>query len=257
MPRPEKVFRSDALILRRHEFGEADRLLTVLTPDHGKLRAIAKGVRKPASHMAGHVELFSRVQMLLARGQELYTVSQSEQVEPFLPLREDLDRGAYAYYVVELLDRFTEPEEPAPMLYALLDAALGWLCAPDVDLPLVARYFELKLLSLVGFQPALFRCAVGQEDLQPRDQYFSAQDGGVVCPDHRRGHAVLPLSLPSLKALRFIQTRDYGEVARRVHMTPLVRQEVERTLADYLVHHLETRLKSVEFIHRLRQREQG
>ena len=257
MPRPEKVFRTEAIILRRHEFGEADRLLTVLTPDHGKLRAIAKGVRKPASHMSGHVELFSRGQMLLARGQELYTLSQSEQVEPFLALHEDLDRGAHAYYLVELLDRFTESEEPAPMLYALLDAALGWLCAPDADLSLVARYFELKLLTLVGFQPALFRCAVGQEELKPRDQFFSAQDGGVVCPEHRRGHMMLPLSLASLKALRFIQSRDYGDVARRVHMTSLVRQEVERTLADYLVHHLEMRLKSVEFIHRLRQRDQG
>jgi DNA repair protein RecO (recombination protein O) len=255
MPRPEKVFRTEAIILRRYEFGEADRLLTLLTPDHGKLRAIARGVRKPTARMTGHVELFSRAWVLLARGQELYTVSQAEQLEPYLPLREDLERGAHAHYVVELLDRFSEDEEALPPLYALLDATLGWMCASDADLGLVTRFFELQLLRLVGFQPSLFRCAVGQEEVKPQDQFFSAPDGGVICPAHAPGHAAIPLSLAALKTMRFLQTRQYGEVRQRVRMTDAIRSEVERALRGYIVHLLESQLKTVDFIHRLQHRD--
>ncbi len=252
MPRPDHVFRTEAIVLRRYDFGEADRLLTLLTPEHGKLRAIARGARKPAGRMTGHVELFSRAKMMLSRGHELYTIAQAEQAEPYLALREDLERGTYAYYLVELLDCFSEFEEPNQPLYALLNAALGWLCALDAHLQLVTRFYELHLLSLVGFQPELFQCTGGREELEPQDQYFSVPDGGVVCPDHVFGRAAVPLSLTALKALRFLQTRDYETVKRRVQVSTAVHQELERILQAYIVHFLEMRLKSVEFIHRFR-----
>ncbi len=128
MPKEERVFRTDALILRRQDFGEADRLLTVLTPEHGKIRAIAKGTRKPTARKTGHVELFALVDMLIARGRELHVVTQAETKEPFLLLREDLMRGAYADYVVELLDRFTAEQDTSRAEFELLSHALGWLC---------------------------------------------------------------------------------------------------------------------------------
>jgi DNA repair protein RecO (recombination protein O) len=251
MPRPEKVFKTEAIILRRYEFGEADRILTLLTPEHGKLRAIAKGARKITSKMSGHVELFCRIHGLLAQGGELYVLSQAEQLEPYLPLREDMRRLAHAHYIVELLDRFTEFEEASQPMFALLEAALHWLCADGVDLPLVARFFELRLLRLTGFEPSLFQCVVGEEDLSPRDQYFSVVEGGVVCPEHRAGHIVMPLSLTALKMLRYMATRDYDAV-KRVHVDPPLHDELERILQSYLVHLLESRLKSAEFIHRLK-----
>lgn len=252
MPRPEKVFKSEAIILRRQDFKEADRLLWLLTPDHGKLRAIAKGVRKMNGRMTGHVELFSRAHMLLASGQELYTVSQAEQLEPYLPLREDLRRGGYAWYLVELLDRFSEFEEAQPALFHLLNAALGWLCDAESDLPLVARFFEMRLLRLVGFEPSLFQCAVGQEDLEPCDQYFCVNDGGVVCADHRRGRSVLPISLTAFKVLRYMQRQDFAAV-RRVRIDPVIHAELERITQAYIVHLLEMRLRSIDFLHRLTQ----
>ncbi len=253
MPRPERTFRTDAIILRRQEFGEADRLLTLFTPEHGKLRAIAKGARKPTGRKTGHVELFTRVAMMINYGRELHVVAQAELIEPYLPLREDLERGAYANYVVELLDSFSETEETNRSLYKLLDATLGWLSEPGVDLRLLARFYELKVLELVGFQPSLFNCAIGQEEIQPQDQFFSVMEGGVICPLHARtGSFITPLPLTTLKVLRYLQTRDY-DVIRRLHIDNVMHLELERILQNYIVHLLERRLKSVDFIRKLRR----
>ncbi len=257
MPRPERTFRTDAIILRRHDFGEADRLLTVFTPEHGKLKAIAKGSRKPAGRRTGHVELYTRVAMMIAYGRELHVVTQAELVEPYLPLREDLERGAYANYVIELLDHFSEAEEANPPLYHLLDDTLARLCAPQVDLRLLTRHYELNTLRLVGFQPSLFNCAIGQEPIEPKDQFFSAREGGVVCPLHARGgSAIVPLNLTVLKTLRYLQTRDY-DVIRTLRIDGQLHFELERLLQNYIVHVLERQLKSVEFIRRLRRQGQA
>ncbi len=254
MPRPERVFRTEAVILRRQDFGEADRLLTLLTPEHGKLRAIAKGARKPTARKTGHVELYTLVDMLIARGRELHIVQQAETKEPFLRLREDLLRGSYAAYLVELLDRFTAEQDPGRGEFRLLVQALGWLCDED-DPRLVARYYELRLLELAGFAPALHTCAIGQEPLEPRDQFFSPADGGVVCPDHRAGlDRGLPLSLNALKVLRHLQRQPWHAV-RQLQVGGPLHQDLERMMHAYISYLLEQRLQSVEFLRKLRLEE--
>jgi DNA repair protein RecO (recombination protein O) len=255
MPRPERTFRSNAIIMRRQDFGEADRLLTIFTPEYGKMRVIAKGARKPAGRKTGHVELLTRAAMLIGYGREIHVLQQAELIEPFMPLREDLERGAYATYVAELADHFSEFEEQNVSLYKLLNATLGYLSEETVDLRLTARFYELHLLSLVGFQPSLFQCAVGQEDIEPQDQFFSLSDGGLVCPNHVKASSqVIPITLTALKTLRYLQTRDY-DVVRKLRLDSVMQLEIERMLQNYIVHLLEHRLKSVEFIRRLRRME--
>lgn len=252
MPKPERTFRTDAVILRRKDFGEADRLVTLLTPTHGKLRAIAKGARKPTARKTGHVELFALVDMLLSRGRELHIVSQAETKEPFLALREDLIRGTYANHLVELLDRFTAEQDTGRAEFDLLVSALGWLCT-DVDPRLVARFYEMALLGLAGFAPSLHNCAVGHEDLEPQDQFFSPVDGGVICPEHHAGlDRGMPLSLTALKTLRYMQTRPWDAIRSLTIKGPL-HLELERTLLAYITFLLEQRLQSVEFLRKLRR----
>src|SRR5262245_32146810 len=121
----DRSFRTPAIILKRRDFGEADRLLTVITPRHGKMDVIAKGARKLISHKTGHVELYTRADMLIHRGRDLSVVEQAEMISPYLPLREDLQRGAYATYAAELVDRFVTPgEEEMSALFYLLDDTL-------------------------------------------------------------------------------------------------------------------------------------
>lgn len=258
MPTRARTYRTEAIVLRRKDIGEADRILTLLTPDHGKVRVVAKGIRKPRSRKAGHLELFTRVSLLVAAGRDLDLITQAEAVEMYRPLREDLLRGAYAAYAVELLDKFTPDQQEAGDLYALLAGVLAWLgAAPD---PAIAvRYYELRLLTLAGYQPELRRCVLGGETIVAEDQFFSVMQGGVVCAKCGRpansGPALpglLPVSVEALKFLRYFQAQP-PEKAAGLTLAPPVLHEMERVLQRYIVYILERQLKSVEFL-RLIQR---
>lgn len=253
MPRPDRAFRTPALILKRRDFGEADRLLTVLTPGHGKLDVIAKGARKPTSTKTGHVELFTRADLLIHRGRELGIAVQAEMVAPYLQIREDLDRGAYASYVAELLDRFTaEGDEESAGLFRLLDETLDRLCHDD-DPRLAVRYYEIRLLDLVGFRPELNECVISREPVRAEDQYFSYVEGGVVRPEHAVHTAsIIPVPMVTLKLLRHMQRSSYEHV-KSLKISPALHNDVERVMLGYITFLLEQRLQSVDFIQRLRR----
>jgi DNA repair protein RecO (recombination protein O) len=246
------VYQTTAIVLRRTDFGEADRLLTALTPDRGKLKLIAKGARKPTSRKSGHVELFCHSRFMVAVGRELDIVTQAEMLDPHVPLREDLLRTTYAYYVAELADAFTAERDENQPLFSLVRDALDWLCEAD-DLALVARYYELHLLALVGYQPQLFVCAGCRERLQQEANYLSAADGSVLCSGCGHGRAgASELSVNALKVLRFLQTRGW-ETCRLLRLSPSSHAEVEQAMQKYITYHLERKLKSVDFVHHLRQ----
>lgn len=253
MTRPERSFRTPALILKRRDFGEADRILTILTPERGKLDVIAKGARKPTSQRAGHVELYTRADMLIHSGRDLGIVAQAEMVEPFLALREDLTRGAYASYAVELLDRFTgEADAGYVELFTLLDDTLGRLCS-DSDPRLAVRYYEVRLLDLVGFRPELQQCVISREPIQAEDQFFSYLLGGVVRPGWaHEGVGLTRISLPTLKLLRHMQRSAYSQV-RSLQIAPGLHDDAERVLLGYITAILERKLQSVDFIRRVRR----
>ena len=265
-------------MLRRKDIGEADRVLTLFTPGRGKIRAIAKGIRKPRSRKAGHLELFTRAKLLLATGRDLDHVTQAEMVEAYRPLREDLLRSAYAAYMVELLDRFTPDEEENEALYDLLSQGLAWSSGAGEGaaegsavgeagaLSLAARYFELHLLSMAGYQPQLQRCLMCGQALKPEDQFFSPGEGGVICPRCAAAAAkappgrtpqrvgLTPVSLNALKVLRYIQSNTYDKVAA-LNVSARTQGEVEYLLARYITILLERQLKSVEFLKLIRREE--
>jgi DNA repair protein RecO (recombination protein O) len=249
----ERSLRTPAIILKRRDFGESDRLLTVLTLRHGKLDVIAKGARKPANTKTGHVELFTCADMLIQRGRDLDIVSQAEMVEPYLPLREDLQRGAYATFAAELLDRFTTVgEEDLHKLFTLLSETLQRLCE-DSDPRLVVRYYEIHLLDLVGFRPELTECVVSRELVIAEDQFFSYPDGGVVIPKYSHLRPSLaPISMGTLKLLRHMQRSSYDHV-KMLKISPEMHSEVERLMLGYITYLLERQLQSVDFIRRIRR----
>ncbi len=246
----ERVYRANAVILKRSDLGEADRLLTIYTPTHGKMRVIAKGVRKIQSRKSGHVELFTHTNLLLARGRNLDIVTQAETIEPFLALRADLQRTAYGFYFCELVDQFAEESVENPAVFDLLLDGFRWIGASENPW-LTARYFELHVLAHLGYQPQLHYCVHDNAPIEPVDNYFDAARGGVVCPRHGEiDKSARPLSLNALKTLRFIQTHPYDEVLR-LQLSPATRAEVEGTLLRYITAILERRLKSTEFLRML------
>jgi DNA repair protein RecO (recombination protein O) len=250
--RRQRLYRVSALVLKRREMGEADRLLTVLTRDRGKLTLLAKGVRKPASRKAGHLEPFTHVELLVARGKNLDLVTQAETLEAHRNLREDLWRSSWAYYVVELADAFIQDEDPHELLFDLVLATLGRLDRGQ-EATLVVRYCELHLLSFAGYQPQLFHCVQCGQPLKPETNFLSLERGGALCPQHgAHQDGTLVLTLPALKVLRFLQSRPWEQVSR-LHPTAETSQQVEALLAQYIAYHLERSLRSPVFLSRLKQ----
>lgn len=235
------------------DLGEADRLLTLLTPKYGKVRAIAKGVRRPQSRKAGHLEPFTRSSLLLARGRELDIITQAEALEHYSQLKADLLTLSQAAYVVELLDRFAVEATEGENLYQLLLNTLERLDGggkPEA----VIRYFEIRLLDLVGFRPELFQCVSCGREIQAEDQYFSLSLGGVLCPACGEANQPdsLPLSLAALKVLRHYQRSTYA-AATRPRIRAEVSREIENLMEEYLTYILEQKLKVPSFVREVRR----
>ncbi len=248
----ERSLRVQCVVLRHTEWGEADRLLWLYTRERGKLRAIAKGVRKPRSRKAGHLEPFTRVDLLLAFGRDFWIVTQAQTVDAYLALRDDLLRTGYAAYVIELLDRFTYEEGENRALYALLVDTLSRTANED-DPFLTVRYYEIRLMDLVGFRPDLFHCVNCKAVVQAEDQYFSAEQGGVLCP--RCGFnapATRPVSMNTLRFLRHFQRSSFAE-AKRAALNTGVRAEMESLMQYYLTYLLERGLNTPAFLRAVRR----
>ncbi len=250
----ERLYNTDAIILRRRDFGEADRLLTVYTPHRGKLRLVAKGVRKTKSKKAGHVELFTHATMQIAAGRNLDIVSQADTVQAYRAIREDLDKISHAYYLAELVDKFTEEHDPSYPIFELLALTLARLAdgSPNEQF-LALRYLEIHMLGLSGFQPQLFLCVSCGTKIEPGENFFHIAGGGVMCPDCGASHPHAdPIPLGVLKVLRFLQTRPWEQVAG-VQLKADTRRAVENLLLQYITFTLEKKLKSVDFLRKLRK----
>ncbi|MBN1266821.1 MAG: DNA repair protein RecO [Anaerolineales bacterium] len=251
----ERVYRTEAIILRRQDFGEADRILTVLTPEYGKIRLLAKGARRPSSRKAGHLEPFTRVDLMVARGRNLDLVTQAESRWVFSSRGSDLVRFGCASYAAEALDRFTVEESESHNLYLLLRHTLERL-EEDIDPGMVLRYFELELLDAAGFRPSLFQCVGCGEEIQPQDQFFSVQDGGVLCPACGKHRAdALPVSLSALKVLRYFQREPFHKIAG-LKLNEKTLAELELLLETYFNTLLERRLNTPAFIRQVEKLKQ-
>jgi DNA repair protein RecO (recombination protein O) len=254
-PRP-RVYKTEAIVLRTMELGEADRVLSVLTPRLGKLRVIAKGVRRPRSRIGGGLQPFSDVQLVLAVGRTFDVVTSSSLEDPHLGLRNDLHSTAAAWYVVELVDRFVEGAADSHEAFRLLAQALSALDAGDaVSREVVARWFELHLLEAMGFRPELTRCLECGAGIEPEGNVFSPAGGGVVCPTC--GHAALggrAISADALKVMRHLQRSPLVGVLR-LQLASALQREVERALHATVSAVIERELRSRDFLEEVAARE--
>lgn len=163
--------------MRTMRLGEADRIVTFLGRSEGKIRGVAKGIRKTKSRFGGRLEPFSRVSLVMWRGKsDLDTVTQVAVVEPFRKIREDLDRFALGEVMLEACDRVVQQDEGSPQVYKLLVDGLQQLSGRPS--PLVLAGFLLRLCGVAGFAPYLDRCA----ECGAAAAWFSPVQGGGVCP---------------------------------------------------------------------------
>ena len=254
-PRP-RVYKTEAIVLRSMDLGEADRVLTVLTPRLGKLKVIAKGVRRPRSRIGGGLQPFSDVQLVLAVGRTFDVVTSTSVEDAHLGVQNDLHSTATAWYVVDLVDRFIEGAADSHDAFRLLAQALSALDAgPAVSRQVVTRWFELALLDAMGFRPELSRCLDCGAAIEPAGNGFSPVAGGIVCPQCRHAaHGARPISGDGLKVLRHLQRSPLVGVLT-LRLAPTLHREVERLLHGTVTAVLERDLRSREFLEEIATRE--
>jgi DNA repair protein RecO (recombination protein O) len=259
-----RSYQTQGIILKQTKLGEFDKIVTIYSPEFGKLRAVAKGACRPKSKLGGNVEPLTHSLMLLAKGRNLDIVTQSQTINGFLALKSDLWRMACGLYILELIDSFTiEGGENHPLFDLLLDT-LNQLSEPDSN-EAILRYFELHLLHHLGYRPQLRRCVNCDSPLKPVVNFFSPSKGGVLCPhcdfeeNHRYGqietiplNPSLPLSVGAFKVLRLWQSCDYA-TARRVRVKPELSWELEQVLPEYIRYILQRELKSLAWLKELKK----
>ncbi len=235
------LYRDHGIVLRTHKLGEADRIVSLVTERHGKVRAVAKGVRKTKSRFGARLEPPSHVALQLYEGRELDVVTQAESVDHFRHIRADLDRLGSAVAMLEAVDQLAQEREANPALYRMLLGALRALAAANS--PLTVAGFYWKALALEGFRPEVDRCVVcgGDGDLVA----FDLNEGGAVCRVDRRGVAI---SAEALELLRQILGGQLG-VALAVTGSPAT-VELDRLATRAMEHHLERRLRSIGLLDR-------
>lgn len=235
------LYRDEGVVLRTWKLGEADRIVVVFTRGHGKVRAVAKGVRKTKSKFGSRLEPTSHVALQFYEGRELDIVTQAESIDHHRPIRDDLDKLGRAVSMLEAVDQLAQDREPNPALLRMLLGALSTLATDES--PLVVPAFFLKLLSLEGFRPMVDECAsCGATDGLVA---FDLESGGTLCRADRRGSPI------SADALALLQRVLGGGLTAALREPPsAATHDVDVLATTALEHHLERRLRSVAILDR-------
>lgn len=239
------LYKTEGIVLRTRNLGEADRIITLYTREHGKIEGVARGSRRVRSRLIGGTQLFTHGWYMMFSGRSLETVSQAEIKRSFVGLREDLVKLAHASYIAELLDVSLEPGEPSEELFTLLEEAFVAL-DEGVSPPLVARWFELRLMDLLGYHPELLSCVgCGGE---PAEARFSVREGGLLCPRCiARDTTAIPIGRSTVEWMkRLLATRG-----NRLGVMRLSREDdrvLEAVGRSYIDFRLSRPLKSLSFL---------
>jgi DNA repair protein RecO (recombination protein O) len=253
LARPPRVYKTPAIVLRQRRLDETGKIITLYSANYGKIDAVAKGVRRLTSRLAGHVEPLSHGSFMFAHGRNLDVITQVQSIETFQPLRDDLERLSRALYAAELVDRATEERAENFAVYRLLLDALRRLAQRD-DLDLVLRFFEMSLLGQLGYQPELRECVVCRKPLAEQGNAWAAALGGAVCPDCRPPEVTLvALSPGGLKMLRLLQQGSFQEVGR-VQPDARLSDELERHLRETIHYALDRDVRSAGFLDTVRRK---
>lgn len=245
------LYHCEGIVLRTRNIGEADRIVTLLTKEKGKIEAVARGARRPRNRLVGATQHFSYLRALIFTGKSLDQLSQGEIIKSFAPLRADLMKMAYATWWSELLDVFLPLAEVNTEVFLFALAGLVVL-EKTVDPMLVSRAFELRLLRYLGYEPVLDRCLCCQESTPPSWAGFAPTEGGMLCTACAKADGVK--LIPTRPAARQVMSELYRADLRAVARQPIdsvLGQELGRLLFAFIQHRAEKPLKSLSFLQSL------
>ena len=238
-------YRVEAMVLRTHRLGEADRIITLFTRERGKVRAVAKGVRRTRSRFGSRLEPLTRVDLLIAPGKNLDIITQAETLQSYgSDLVLDYPRWTIAQTMLETADRLVEEAVQNEAQYLLLVGGLKSLVESQYDSALILNAYLLRALSLAGYEPVLDACVVcSQSGIQP---FFNVASGGGVCTAHRPPGSVAPKS-ETIALMSALLSGDW-ESASNTSQSSV--QESNGIVAAYTQWHLERGLRSLPIVER-------
>lgn len=236
----------NGIVTRYANYRDNDRILTLFTRERGLLSAAARGCRRPKSPLLPASELFVSGEFMLFLNREKYTLEACDVREPYYPLREDVERFSAGAYMLSLVNEGVAAEQPNEALLSLLLYALSFTAYSDCAPLDLALCFAVRCLYMLGYSPAVTRCAACGCDLRAeRELHFSAAAGGALCSACARGFRTdaMPVSALSLEAVRRMLMLSDQEMGK-VRLPERVREELKPVINGYAEHVLERRFKA-------------
>ena len=250
-----KFVKTSALVLRSRRFGEKDKLLTLLSPEIGKVGAKAPGACNVKSKLSAGAEPFTVASFLLHRGKSLYTISQLEVGQSYANIRGNVHDYALGLYLAELVEKTVEEGEACPGIYRLLVSCWHLLNEQKVDRDILARYFELNMLDLLGYRPHLTDCILCGRSKAPF--YWNNSTGGIFCEDCSKGQICFTLSGGGLAFLRKFLSLPIGKIVN-MRAPAEQKKELQKILHHYLNYWtgIES-FKTLEFLRKINSEKGG
>jgi DNA repair protein RecO (recombination protein O) len=247
------ITKTEAIVLKSLKFGDTSKIVTLYTKDYGKIKVMAKGIRKPKSRLAGTQETLSHIQIVFYKKltTEIYLLSQAEIIKPFQKITKDLSRYAFASGILELLDKLITGEESNPELFELTLNTLSFMeSCPPKSLEKSFLFFVLRLADILGYKPKFDRCIVCNKIISDKFILFSPEKGGIVCQRcAREDQAYLRLSKDSIKSALKLQTIGLDKLDS-YNISKEELREITNVVLNLLEYHTGRgrELKSLEFL---------
>ena len=243
-------FKTSGIVIKRMNFGEADRILTILTERFGKVKAIAKGVRKTKSRLAGSLEPFMISELQLHEGKSFFIVTGSVIGEDFPSVHNNLQKTSQAFYIGEIADKILQENQRVNGVFEIFSEALEEIEQSGSEFLL--RIFELRIIEASGFKPELYQCVHCKEKVMPGDNFWDSVEGGIICQScQQKFHHGKRISDDLIKIFRLIDRGEYN-LLKRVNLKKEVENEAETVLNEYIKSILERDIKSITFLKQVR-----
>jgi DNA repair protein RecO (recombination protein O) len=245
------ILRTQGLVIKDINVGEADKIITIFTRRNGKIQASARGVKRPRSKLIAGTQFLCYSDFVLYRGKDLYRVSQSEVIENFYNIRNSIEKLSYATYFVELASEVIDEGYINNKLLKLLLNTLYVLSTTDRDPRLLKVIYELRLMSTIGYAPNLIACTSCGNIEQAK--YFSSIIGGLVCDKCLRNiksRNNIMLSAGALHTMRYILYSKLNKIFS-FEVSPKVQEELDFIAKDFLLTHIDKEFKTLKYLENL------
>lgn len=243
------IIDTQGLVLKYTNINDADRILTILTKDKGKIKVFAKGCRRPKSRLISSCEVFAFSEFILYKGTNFYHINNCELRESFYALRKDLLALSYAVYFAELTDTVTDEDMNCKNIFLLLARTLYYLSKKEIPLGILSNAFQIKLLDLSGLRPSLKRCAsCGKEG---SFVLFNINLGGIICENCSQEVGTISINSKTIEFLKTLLVKPVSSL-NSIKIDNTIFIEADRIIFEFLQLHMDKRFKSMIFINNIK-----